>query len=131
MAVLGVVVTVLLWSSLATSVNLLHGAPTLFVTRPLRDTVQVLRGSNDHLSGQILAGCGQNSKVVPVDRIVSGRLVSFLDMVNRLAIALSVDPCLLLSSDPAEAPGDYVDRRLGDSVACASGRSASRAGATS
>ncbi|MFM0226607.1 helix-turn-helix transcriptional regulator [Paraburkholderia dipogonis] len=39
-----------------------------------------------------------------------------LDTVNRLAIALNVDPCLLLSTDPAEAPGDYVERPLGDSV---------------
>jgi hypothetical protein len=31
MAVLGVALTVLMWSTLATSVNLLHGAPTLFV----------------------------------------------------------------------------------------------------
>jgi transcriptional regulator with XRE-family HTH domain len=40
-----------------------------------------------------------------------------LDTVNRLAIALNVDPCLLLSSNPMEAPGDYVERPLGDSVA--------------
>ena len=40
-----------------------------------------------------------------------------LDTVNRLAIALDVDPCLPLSSDPVEAPGDYAERPLGDSVA--------------
>lgn len=40
-----------------------------------------------------------------------------LDTVNRLPIALNVDPCLLLSSAPAEAPGDYVERPLGESVA--------------
>jgi hypothetical protein len=31
MAVLGIAITVLMWSTLATSVDLLHGAPTLFV----------------------------------------------------------------------------------------------------